>query len=175
MTARRAPMATAPEHHAPRGAARARARGAARDRREHGAIAGLEGLVFGVLLFVFGTLVIVDAWGTVDAKLATSAAAREAARAYVEAPEGREHDAALAAARATMAGHGHPDAQVAVDADAGTDRCRPITIVVATEVHRIPVAALDHMGGSVTTRSSHTEVVDPYRSGRSGTAGCEVP
>ena len=41
-------------------------------------------LPFGVLIFVVGSLLIANAWAVVDAKLATTAAAREAARAYVE-------------------------------------------------------------------------------------------
>ena len=51
---------------------------------EHGQVGGIEGLVFGVLVFVFGALLVANAWAVVDAKSAASVAAREAARVCVE-------------------------------------------------------------------------------------------
>ena len=53
----------------------------------------MEVIPFGVLTFVVGALLIANAWAVVDAKMAVSAAAREATRAYVEAPS--EGDAEL--------------------------------------------------------------------------------
>jgi hypothetical protein len=53
---------------------------------DDGFAGGLEALVFGVLIFVIGTLLVVNAWAVVDAKFATSSAAREAVRAAVETP-----------------------------------------------------------------------------------------
>jgi hypothetical protein len=50
-------------------------------RDEGGAVGGLEVLPFGLLIFVVGILLVVNAWAVVDAKLAAEAAAREAARA----------------------------------------------------------------------------------------------
>ena len=69
-------------------------------------------LPFGLLTFVVGTLLVANAWGVVDAKLAVTSAAREAVRAYVEAPTPatRPRRADDAAAEA-IAGHGrNPDA-----------------------------------------------------------------
>ncbi len=45
-------------------------------------------LPFGVLIFVVGALLVTNAWGVVDAEIAADAAAREAVRTYVEAPDG---------------------------------------------------------------------------------------
>src|SRR5919202_3284931 len=74
-------------------------------RDEAGQLAGGEALPFGVLVFVFGVLLIANAWAVVDAKLAVSAAAREATRAYVEAPPGGDAMAAAdAAAREAVDG-----------------------------------------------------------------------
>ncbi len=55
--------------------------------------AGLEAVLFGVLVFVLGTMLVVNAWAVVDAKLAATSAAREAARSYVEAPTAQVADA----------------------------------------------------------------------------------
>ena len=54
---------------------------------EAGFAGGLEGLLFGLLLFVVGTLLVATAWGAVDTKFAVDAAARQAVRTYVEAPD----------------------------------------------------------------------------------------
>ena len=51
---------------------------------ERGAIGGLEALPFSVLIFVFGSLLLVNAWGVVDAKLAVTSASREATRTFAE-------------------------------------------------------------------------------------------
>ena len=56
-------------------------------RDEAGQAGGLEGIAFGLLIFVLGTLLIANAWAVVDTKLAVTAAAREAARAFVEADD----------------------------------------------------------------------------------------
>ncbi|MEY2465047.1 MAG: hypothetical protein QOH64_3185, partial [Acidimicrobiaceae bacterium] len=76
-------------------------------RDEHGQVAGVEALPFGVLLFVVGALLVANAWAVIDAKMATDSAAREAARTYVEA---ETHEAGLldatAAAREAIAGQG---------------------------------------------------------------------
>jgi len=53
-------------------------------RSQRGQIGGFEVLPFGLLLFVAAMLVITNAWAVIDAKHATSSAAREGARAYVE-------------------------------------------------------------------------------------------
>ena len=74
-------------------------------RDQSGQAAGLEAIVFGLLTFVVGVLLAANAWAVVDAKMAMSAAAREATRAYVEAPDGSDPMAlAEAAAREAVAG-----------------------------------------------------------------------
>ena len=47
----------------------------------------MEVLPFGFLMFVSVTLLLANAWAVIDAKLAVSAAAREAVRAYVESDD----------------------------------------------------------------------------------------
>ena len=71
---------------------------------ERGAVGGIEVLPLGMLVLVVGTLLVVNAWAVVDAKLAASAAAREAARAYVEAGDGRVLDRRAQEVRSRHAG-----------------------------------------------------------------------
>ena len=143
-------------------------------RDEQGQIGGIEGLVFGVLLFVFGTLVVANAWGVVDAKLATTAAAREAARTYVEASSAGTADLdAQDAADAAILAHGRRTerARTAL-VEGGFNRCERVTIEVSYEVPLIAIPLLGQAGKGLTVTSRHSEVVDPFRSGLAGTASC---
>lgn len=135
-------------------------------RGEAGVVAGGEVLALGLLTFVVGTLLIANAWAIVDAKLAVTAAAREAARAYVEAGSAvAAADAAVAAAREALAGHGRDAA--AMDpfvVDGRFARCARVTIEVG---YTVPALTLPWIGGlgDATVIGRHSEIVDPYRSG----------
>ena len=104
-----------------------RRRGALARRR--GQVGGIEVLPFGLLTFVVGTLLVANAWGVVDAKLAVTSAAREAVRAYVEAPDQASTALAVAdaAAREAVAGHGrNPDATTVEIRHDGDRALRPL-------------------------------------------------
>lgn len=142
-------------------------------RNERGAIGGVEGLAFAVLIFVFGTLFVANAWATVDAKLASSAAAREAARAYVESNSTTEgSDSARAAADNAMQGHGRQVADVTISSSSSFERCGVVEIAVSAAVPRVSLPLLGRGGGTTNVTSRHSEVVDPYRSGLAGEADC---
>lgn len=140
-------------------------------------VAGLEALAFGALIFVVGTLLIVNAWGVVDAKMATAAAAREATRllaeSYVETAPGAVEEVA----RETLRGHGRdPERMEGVPQVVGVlERCTRVEVTVA---YRVPTITLPWIGGfgghGVIVRSSHSELVDPFRSGLPGEARCDV-
>lgn len=138
-------------------------------------LAGLEALVFGVLIFVIGTLIIVNAWGVIDGKLAASSAAREAARAVAEAPPGTGMSAlATAVAEETVVGHGKDAASMTSATVSGSiARCARVSVEV---VYRVPTISLPWVGtfggGIVDVHGRHTEVVDPFRSGLEGEANC---
>jgi hypothetical protein len=145
-------------------------------RDDGGQFAGIEAIPFGVLVFVIGSLLVANAWAVVDAKLAVSSAAREAARTYVEAgpdPTGAER-AAHAAAVDALEGHRRdPDhAAIAVANPAGDFvRCTRIT---ATVTYRLPVVTLPIIGGygrGFTVSSHHSELIDPWRDDLPG-RGC---
>jgi hypothetical protein len=145
-------------------------------RDERGQVAGIEVLPFGFLVLVAGTLLVVNAWAVVDAKFAVDAAAREAARAYVEAPD---ETTALAAARQraleALAAHGRDDidrVQVTVSAPRGHGRCLTVIVTVSYRVPALTVPFVGGFGRALTAQSSHTELVDPYRDGLPE-GGCE--
>lgn len=143
-------------------------------RDESGQVGGLEAVVFGVLVFVVGTLVVVNAWGVIDAKLAAGAAAREAARAYVEAADGRHaSSAAQDAATESMHSHGRDPAHMTMRVvSGGFSRCERVTIEVQYPVPLLVVPWIGRAGAGFTATARYSEVVDPYRAGLAGKARC---
>jgi hypothetical protein len=143
-------------------------------RDQRGQVGGLDALLVGGLVFVVGILIVANAWGVLDAKLAASGAARQAARAYVEAPSA---SAAMIDARAAAAlaidGHGRDPSRMNVQVLAGRfARCQRITIEVSYPVPVIHVPLLGSAGTGFVARARHSEIVDPYRRGLTGTADC---
>lgn len=139
-------------------------------RDERGAVGGFEALPFGFLIFVAGTLLLANAWSVIDATLAVSAAAREAARAYVESVG--PADAALTSARLAsdeaLSGHGRDTgrARLSWEGPLRFERCARVTFVAH---YRVPVLSVPWIGafgsGLVETSARHSEVVDPFRNG----------
>jgi hypothetical protein len=143
---------------------------------EDGVVGGLEALPFGVLIFVVGTLVVAQAWGVIDAKIASAAAAREAVRAYVEAPSAAEAAArAEAAAVATLHAHGRAEPGRRHIGPVGAPsfaRCAAVTWEVRYTVPAVVVPWLGRVGSGVPVRAVHSEIVDPLRTGVPGEADC---
>ena len=150
-----------------------------------GMVAGIEALPFGLLVFVVGSLLVANAWAVVDAKLAVDAAARQATRTYVEAdvtggsatgtdPERRAVDAGLAA----LGAHGRDPAAarvglsdlVTVGGQTGYSRCARATFTASYEVPALTLPWIGGFGAGIDVTSSHSELVDPYRSGVPGSA-----
>lgn len=137
----------------------------------------MEGLVFGMLVFVGGALVIANAWAVVDAKLAASAAAREGARAFVEstAPtaDGAVDEARVAAGDA-IAGYGRSPARMrfATLEEPQLLRCARVTVQVEYPVPLISIPFLGRHGNGFTARARHSEIVDPFRAGLSDRTQC---
>lgn len=146
-------------------------------RGDHGQVGGIEVLPFGFLVFVAGTLIIANAWGVVDARMAVTSAARESVRAYVEAPEATEAGlAASARAREALTAYGRDGERATIGepvlAGDAFSRCIRVSITVSYE---IPVIAVPFIGGFGRLRpvaSTYTELVDPFRSGIPGEAAC---
>lgn len=155
---------------------------------EDGVVAGLEGLAFGVLIFVFGLLLVMTAWNVIDTKIAVSAAAREAVRTFVEAPAVDEPDTVARAdgamARASIAaesalvqyGQDTRLTEVRAVGSGGAparpmfDRCAEISIEVRQPVDFVlPFAGTRRL---LVASATASEVVDPLRSGLVGEAAC---
>lgn len=143
-----------------------------RCRGDAGVVGGIEALPFGVLVFVVGSLLVANAWAVVDAKLAVTSAAREAVRAYVEAPPGTGAGLADVAGRSALAGHGRDPDRLTLDLEGGAGRCAPVTVVATYPVPAVTVPFVGGFGAGFTVRAEHRELVDPYRSGLAGEADC---
>lgn len=141
-----------------------------RARGERGAIGGVEMLPLGVLVFVGGLMLAANAWAVVDARLMAGTAAREAVRAFVEAPDGTAAQlAGSAAARSAAAAHGADPAAIDVAWEvegSSYGRCVPVAATV-----RYAVAAFALPAASFPVEAVATEVVDPHRDGLGG-PGC---
>jgi hypothetical protein len=143
-------------------------------RGDEGMAGGLDGLVFGVLVFVLGTLLVVNAWQVVDAKFAATSAAREAARAYVEARSPAEAAvAAQSAAHEALAGHDRSPDRFALELVGGSfTRCARVIVEARYRVPLLVVPIVGSFGDGFTVSARHAELVDPYRSGLPGAATC---
>jgi hypothetical protein len=143
-------------------------------RGEEGFAGGAEGLIFGLLLFVVGTLIVAAAWGVVDTKTATDTSAADAARAYVESDDaGDAGIQAQAAADATLSGLGRDPSKGSVALAGGTfGRCQRITIRVTYPAPLLDLPFVGRVGSGLGVSSQTSEIVDPYRSGLAGTATC---
>lgn len=141
---------------------------------EAGFVGGFEGLLFGLLLFVVGTLLVANAWAVIDTKAAAEVAARQAARTYVEAPsEVQARTGAQQAAGVALTGFGRDPSRAAVSVAAGAfGRCQRITITVTYPSPLLELPWVGRVGSAEHVRASHSELVDPYRTGLAGVATC---
>jgi hypothetical protein len=149
-----------------------------------GQVGGIEALPFGILVFVVGALLVANAWAVVDAKLAVDAAARQATRHYVESEvatpghPGDQEQAAVDAGLAALEAHGRDpaDASIGLSAlvgsggQAGFSRCARATFTVSYEVPALTIPWVGGFGDGIDVSSSHSELVDPFRSGVPGSA-----
>jgi len=132
-------------------------------RGDDALVGGVDALVFGVLIFVTMSLAFVNLWVVIETKIALSAAAHEAARAFVEAPDsdGAAQRAQLVA-RDVLRAHGIKSMPT-IEVEGAFSRCTRITVTARAPVAGISLGWLGQWGQrQVAARAS--EVVDPYRS-----------
>jgi len=136
--------------------------------------AGAEVLPFCVLIFVFGTLLLVNAWGVIDAKFAVTSAAREAARTYAESDggltgEGAARDAAEDAIRA----YGRTPSRMDLSEPQGAFvRCGSVTYTASYPVPAIQIPIIGGFGEAFDVTSSHTTRIDRLRAGLDAESAC---
>lgn len=149
--------------------------GPRRLRGEAGQVGGMEVLPFGLLVFVSATLLFANVWAVIDAKFAVASAAREAARAFAEADSADEATAAAwRRAHETLTAYGRDGSRARVSdpvLDRPFGRCARVQVSVSYEV---PAVAVPFLGGigATSVSSTHSTVVDPFRSGLDGEASC---
>ena len=147
-----------------------------REFDERGFAGGFAGLLFGLAIFVAGTLLAAYAWSVVETKAAASAAAREATRSFIaQASPASGLEAARQAAVAALTGRVSDPGKAAVTLVSGTfGRCERITIAVTYPAPAIAVPLVRTIGplGGGHVRAMHSEVIDPFRTGIPGSARC---
>lgn len=132
-------------------------------------------MLFGVVVFVFGLLLMFNAWAVVDAKMAVSSAARETIRVYVESDGSA--DAAASSGRDAFAASSNLDSAALVGPTiTGTfRRCGSVTATFEYTVPAISLPGGIGWGQGFRVSATHSEIVDPYRSGLEGEARCLGP
>jgi Flp pilus assembly protein TadG len=145
-----------------------------RDRGDDGFVGGFAGLLFGMLLFVAGTLLAAFAWAIVDTKSAATEAARQAARTYVEAPTATvAQTEADQAAYAALGGYGRDPAQARVQITTSDFlRCARVTVTVSYPAPLFDLPFVGRLGTGESVQAQHSELIDPYRAGVPGVATC---
>jgi hypothetical protein len=143
-------------------------------RGDDGFAGGFEGLLFGMLLFVGGTLLVAFAWAVVDTKSATVEAARQAARSFVLAPDATSAVAsAQQAADAALSGFGRDPSRARIGVTGGEfARCARVTVTVSYPAPLFYLPFVGSVGRGDWVRSDNSELVDPFRSGLAGAALC---
>lgn len=170
---------SAPGDVAARSTSRARGRRCAGSgwRAQEGMVAGFEALAFGVLVFVFGTLMVLHGWAVIDARFATAAAAREAVRAVIQAPAaagpGELEGVATGAAAQALLAHGYEAEPVLVEAQLGRTRCATVAVTVELMVAATVVPGIAG-AASYPVRSRHAQLVEPFRAGLGSEDGFEA-
>ena len=133
---------------------------------ERGAVGGMEMLPLGFLVFVVSSVMILNAWTAVDSWLAVSTASREGARVYVESDPVDAWAAAHGRIVEVMDDYGRAERLIDPVAPAGAfERCQVVTVTVGYELAFINLPFLHGFGSLTTIEASHSERVDPYRSG----------
>lgn len=143
-----------------------------RRRGEGGQAAGVESIPFGVLVFVGGLLLLVNAWVFVDRRASVDAAASAYLRSYTAAStaaEGRTQGDVAARASlgdqldtASMLEIRHPSELFGP--------CRVAEVTISVEVPTIDMPFIGSFG-QTTVRTTQRELVQPFGAARNEFAG----
>ena len=144
-----------------------------RRRRERGAV---EVLAPAVLVGLAGTLLLVQAWAVLDARLAVQGAAHAAGRAYVaEARPASAATRAHEAASLAYAGAGQDPRALRLEIVAppgAVQRCAVVRFIAVASVPSLRLPFLGRFGPPVTVRGRDAQLVEPFRARRPGSVRC---
>ncbi|MEI7887439.1 MAG: hypothetical protein WCJ04_08610 [Actinomycetes bacterium] len=134
-------------------------------RNERGAVGGGEGVIFGMLILVAGTLVILNLWSVLNTRMALDAAASEYLRTYTEQQNFfQARVVGEAAARESLTQRGISPSRVAIQPTEpeGFGPCAQAEVQLSTQV---PWIRVPFIGGSGTTtvRVTQSELIDAHR------------
>jgi len=141
-------------------------------RNERGAVAGLEGVMFGILILVAGTVLVAHAWSVLETRRSLDGAAREYLRAYTEADgPAAARTAGQRALDDVLRGEHNTRGTVDVTSPDPTTfgPCAQATVSLSSVVPSVRLPFLTDVGAS-TVRVTHTELVDAHREMTSGAA-----
>jgi hypothetical protein len=145
-------------------------------RDDAGQIGGWEVIPFGILIFVVGTLLLINVWAVVDTRLAVGEAAREGAQAFVhESSEQSARNEARRAALGSLRGHGVASATATVDPVRVTprfERCARVTVTVHATVAAIVLPYIGGFGHAFTVTGTQHDLMDPFRSDLPAESAC---
>lgn len=136
-----------------------------RRRSERGVVAGGEGLVFGVLILLAGSLVLINIWAMVDTRAALDAATREYLRTYTEqssSGEARLLGEISARNSLRLRGSHTQDLSIEVDQPAGFGPCSAVTVRISATVRWFKVPFLTSFGDARLT-AQNRELIDASR------------
>ncbi|MCO5313095.1 MAG: hypothetical protein M9952_09220 [Microthrixaceae bacterium] len=128
---------------------------------ERGYAGGVETVPFGILVFVAGTMLMVNLWAVVDAHVTLDAAARDYLRAYTGAVD---RDGALDAGTEALRrsiGERWTDIEVSAPPEP-FGPCRPATVRIEVTIDSVRLPFVGTIG-SHTISSTQSELVQPYR------------
>ncbi|MCX6524047.1 MAG: hypothetical protein NTX58_04650 [Actinobacteria bacterium] len=132
---------------------------------ERGAVGGGEGVIFGMLILVAGTLVILNLWAILDARMALDTAASEYLRTYTEQQYFfQARVVGEAAAKDSLTQRGLSPYRVSIQASEpqGFGPCAVAVVQLTTQVPWVRVPFLAG-AGSTTVRVTQTELIDAHR------------
>lgn len=136
---------------------------------EGGQVGGLEAIVLGVLVFVFGTLAVANAWAVIDAKLVVDDAAAQAARVFVLSPSpGTAPARAETMADQVLTAAGRSPSRATVLVVGSLTRCSVVAVTVTYRVPTVVIPLLAQVSTGLTVRSTHRALVPPLAAGPTG-------
>lgn len=144
--------------------------GVGRTRGQAGVLAGSDGLLFGMLILLAGSLAVLNIWAVIDTRAALDAAAREYLRSYTEQSSAVAAAAAGdAAVREMLDRRSTPVLALRIDPPdaASFGPCQPALVAIEAEVPAARLPFLDDLG-TRQIRVTHRELVDPHREVTSG-------